>query len=125
MKNDWGSMKNLLNRAVLTDSFICILITYDNDCCFLKFAHTFKEFYKVITYRQSVFKKRQKALQPLLHQKKSVLRKELTCMLRVANSTPIVDLDSKLNSFRVNLDRRLLLPTPESPINTTVNAKFD
>ena len=46
-------------------------------------------------------------------------------MLRVANSTPIVDLDSKLNSFRVNLDRRLLLPTPESPINTTVNTKFD
>ena len=40
-------------------------------------------------------------------------------MLRVANSTPIVDLDSKLNSLRVNLDRRLLLPTPESPINTT------
>ena len=92
---------------------------------FLKSAHTFKEFYKVITYRKSVFKKRQKALQPLLHQKKFVLRKELTCMLRVANSTPIVDLDSKLNSFRVNLDRRLLLPTPESPINTTVNTKFD
>ena len=44
-------------------------------------------------------------------------------MLRVANSTPIVDLDSKLNSLRVNLDKRLLLPTPESPINTTVTKK--
>lgn len=43
-----------------------------------------------------------------------------TCMLLVANSTPIVDLDSKLNSFLVNLESRLLLPTPESPINTTV-----
>lgn len=29
---------------------------------------------------------------------------ESTTMLRVANSTPIVDLDSMLNSFRVNLD---------------------
>ncbi len=40
-------------------------------------------------------------------------------MLLVANSTPIVDFDSKLNSLRVNRDKRLLLPTPESPINTT------
>ena len=37
----------------------------------------------------------------------------------VANSTPIVDLDSRLNSFLVNLDRRLDFPTPESPIKTT------
>lgn len=44
-----------------------------------------------------------------------------TSMLRVANSTPIVDFDSKLNSFRVNRDSKLLLPTPESPINTTLN----
>lgn len=44
-------------------------------------------------------------------------------MLLVANSTPIVDLDSKLNSFLVNLDRRLLLPTPESPISTTEKKK--
>lgn len=44
-------------------------------------------------------------------------------MLLVANSTPIVDLDSKLNSLRVNLERRLLLPTPESPISTTVKQK--
>lgn len=42
-----------------------------------------------------------------------------TRMLLVANSTPIVDFDSKLNSFRVNRDRRLDFPTPESPIRTT------
>lgn len=42
-----------------------------------------------------------------------------TCILRVANSTPMVDFDSKLNSFLVNRDRRLLFPTPESPIRTT------
>jgi len=39
----------------------------------------------------------------------------------VANSTPIVLLLSKLNSFRVKRDNRLLFPTPESPINTTVH----
>lgn len=44
---------------------------------------------------------------------------KFTSMLLVANSTPIVDFDSKLNSFLVNRDRRLLLPTPESPIRTT------
>ena len=40
-------------------------------------------------------------------------------MDRVANSTPIVDLESRLNSLRVNLLKRLDLPTPESPISTT------
>lgn len=40
-------------------------------------------------------------------------------MLRVANSTPIVDFDSKLNSLRVKRERRLDFPTPESPISTT------
>lgn len=40
-------------------------------------------------------------------------------MLLVANSTPIVDFDSRLNSLRVNLANKLLLPTPESPIKTT------
>ena len=40
-------------------------------------------------------------------------------MLRVANSTPMVDFDSRLNSLRVNRERRLDLPTPESPISTT------
>ena len=44
-----------------------------------------------------------------------------TLMLRVANSTPIVLLDSRLNSFRVNLESRLDLPTPESPIRTTAH----
>lgn len=43
----------------------------------------------------------------------------ITCILLVANSTPIVDFDSKLNSFLVNLDNKLLFPTPESPIRTT------
>ena len=43
-----------------------------------------------------------------------------TWMLRVANSTPIVLLLSKLNSFLVNRASKLLFPTPESPINTTV-----
>ena len=37
----------------------------------------------------------------------------------VANSTPIVDLESRLNSLRVNRLNRLDLPTPESPIRTT------
>ena len=44
-------------------------------------------------------------------------------MLRVANSTPMVLLLSRLNSFRVNRESRLLFPTPESPINTTVEEK--
>ena len=39
---------------------------------------------------------------------------------RVANSTPIVDLDSRQNSLRVNRDSRLDLPTPESPMRTTL-----
>ena len=47
-----------------------------------------------------------------------------TTILLVANSTPIVDFDSKLNSFLVNLDNKLLLPTPESPISTTVKRKI-
>ena len=44
----------------------------------------------------------------------------LTWMDLVANSTPMVDLDSKLNSFLVNRDSRFDFPTPESPIRTTV-----
>lgn len=47
-----------------------------------------------------------------------------TWMLLVANSTPMVLLLSKLNSLRVNRDRRLLLPTPESPISTTTRQKW-
>lgn len=46
-----------------------------------------------------------------------------TLMLRVANSTPIVLLLSRLNSFRVKRDSRLLFPTPESPISTTSGKK--
>ncbi len=42
-------------------------------------------------------------------------------ILRVANSTPIVDLLSRVNSFLVNRERRLDFPTPESPISTTEN----
>lgn len=37
----------------------------------------------------------------------------------MANSTPMVDLESRLNSLRVNRLRRLDFPTPESPIRTT------
>ena len=40
-------------------------------------------------------------------------------MERVANSTPMVDLLSRLNSLRVNRESRLDFPTPESPIRTT------
>ena len=38
---------------------------------------------------------------------------------RVANSTPMVDLESRLNSLRVNRESRLDFPTPESPMRTT------
>lgn len=33
----------------------------------------------------------------------------------VANSTPIVGFESKLNSFLVNLESTFVFPTPESP----------
>lgn len=46
---------------------------------------------------------------------------ESTWIERVANSTPIVDLESRLNSLRVNRLSRLDLPTPESPISTTIH----
>ena len=42
-----------------------------------------------------------------------------TSMDLVANSTPIVLLLSKLNSFRVNRERRFDFPTPLSPMRTT------
>ncbi|CAA6671544.1 unnamed protein product [Spirodela intermedia] len=44
-----------------------------------------------------------------------------TLTLRVANSTPMVDFVSRLNSFLVNRDNRFDFPTPESPISTTLN----
>lgn len=36
---------------------------------------------------------------------------------------PIVLLDSRLNSLRVNLESRFDLPTPESPISTTAHPR--
>jgi hypothetical protein len=49
------------------------------------------------------------------------MKKKIRWIYRVANSTPIVLLLSRLNSFRVNLESKLLFPTPESPISTTKN----
>ena len=43
-----------------------------------------------------------------------------TCMHLLANSTPMVDLVSRLNSFFVNRESRLDLPTPESPADEVV-----
>ena len=40
-------------------------------------------------------------------------------MLLVANATATVVCDSRLNSLCVKRNRRLDLPTPESPISTT------
>jgi hypothetical protein len=44
-----------------------------------------------------------------------------TWMVRVANSTPMVDLESREKALRVKRDSRLDLPTPESPTSTTLN----
>ena len=49
----------------------------------------------------------------------ALMRFPSVSMLFVANSTPMVDLESKLNSSLVNRDRRFDFPTPVSPINTT------
>ena len=51
---------------------------------------------------------------------KNLLIKSTWLANLVANSTPIVLLLSKLNSFRVKRDNKLDLPTPESPIKTTL-----
>ena len=40
--------------------------------------------------------------------------------VRVANSTPIVDFDSRLNSLRVKRLSKFDLPTPLSPMTTTL-----
>jgi hypothetical protein len=45
-------------------------------------------------------------------------------MMRVAKSSPMVNLHSGLNSFFVKRERRLLLPTPESPMRTTAEEGF-
>lgn len=42
-----------------------------------------------------------------------------TRMVRVENSTPMVVRLSWLNSLRVKRERRLVFPTPDSPIRTT------
>jgi hypothetical protein len=42
-------------------------------------------------------------------------------MVRVANSTPMVDLESREKVLRVKRERRLDLPTPESSTSTTLN----
>lgn len=62
------------------------------------------------------------AFQPSTHQlfHTPLCSTACTCMLRVANSTPMVDLLSSENSLRVKRDSRLDLPTPESPISTTL-----
>lgn len=44
----------------------------------------------------------------------------LTWMLRVANSTPMVDLLSRENSLRVKRLSKFDFPTPESPMRTTL-----
>jgi len=43
-------------------------------------------------------------------------------MVRVANSTPMVDLESREKVLRVKRERRLDLPTTKSPTSTTLNA---
>ena len=53
-----------------------------------------------------------------------VVSASVTCIDLVANSTPMVDLDSKLNSFLVNLESKFDFPTPESPIKTTEMCTF-
>jgi hypothetical protein len=50
--------------------------------------------------------------------------KNYTSTLLVANSTPMVDFDSRLNSSLVNRSSRFVLPTPESPIKTTEKKKW-
>lgn len=54
----------------------------------------------------------------------------LTLMVFVANYTPMVGRDYRVNSFVLNRDRRLVLPTPESmwvvsipPIRTSLKRK--
>jgi hypothetical protein len=45
-------------------------------------------------------------------------------MERVANSTPIVDFESRLNSFLVKRDSRFDLPVPLSPMRTTLKRNY-
>jgi hypothetical protein len=43
------------------------------------------------------------------------------CSVRVWNSTPMVALESRLNSLRANRASSCDLPTAESPMSTTLN----
>ena len=43
-----------------------------------------------------------------------------TCRVRVANSTPMVDLESRAKLFLVKRESRLDFPTPESPMSITL-----
>jgi hypothetical protein len=45
----------------------------------------------------------------------------ITCMLRVANSTPMVDFDSRLNSLRVNLQATQFKPVQIAHNENTTN----
>ena len=45
----------------------------------------------------------------------------IDCDRLIWNSTPMVDFESKQNSFFANLESIWLFPTSESPITTTLN----
>ncbi|CAA6672959.1 unnamed protein product [Spirodela intermedia] len=75
----------------------------------------------MITMLASVWSLSSFSHRPTLSNVASLMTLSPTRILRVANSTPMVDLDSRLNSLRVKRDKRFDLPTPESPISTTLN----
>jgi hypothetical protein len=54
-------------------------------------------------------------------EEKLALAGMVTWMVRVANSTPMVDLESREKLLRVKRERRFDFPTPESPISTILN----
>lgn len=60
---------------------------------------------------------------PAVSQIWALMMKPLSSTVRVLNSTPMVVRLSWLNSFLVKRDSRLLFPTPDSPIRTTVRRR--
>lgn len=60
---------------------------------------------------------------PAVSQIWALMMKPLSSTVRVLNSTPMVVRLSWLNSFLVKRDSRLLFPTPDSPIRTTVRGR--
>lgn len=56
---------------------------------------------------------------PAVSQIWALMVRPFSCTVLVLNSTPMVVRLSWLNSFLVNRDSKLLLPTPDSPIRTT------